>query len=96
MRAFRLEGFERPATIRDDVPVPAVTGNEVLVRIHGSSAQPDRPLRARSRGRRRPRRRRYQHLRATPELASLEKLARLRDDRTSGSDRADLRARAGR
>ena len=40
MRAFRLESFETPAAIRDDVPIPAVAGNEVLVRIQGSSVNP--------------------------------------------------------
>jgi NADPH:quinone reductase len=40
MRAFRLESFEAQAAIRDDVPVPALADNDVLVRIQASSVNP--------------------------------------------------------
>lgn len=37
MRAFTLDNFESPPGLRDDLPTPAVSPNEVLVRVHSSS-----------------------------------------------------------
>jgi NADPH:quinone reductase len=37
MRALTLDNFESPPGLRDDLPTPAVSPNEVLVRVHSSS-----------------------------------------------------------
>jgi NADPH:quinone reductase-like Zn-dependent oxidoreductase len=40
MRAFTLDSFESPPGLRDDLPVPEVGPNEMLVRVHASSVNP--------------------------------------------------------
>ena len=40
MRAFTLDSFDSPPGLRDDLPEPLPAGNELLVRVHASSANP--------------------------------------------------------
>lgn len=40
MRPFTLDSFETTLRLRDDIPVPTVGANEVLVRVHASSVNP--------------------------------------------------------
>ena len=40
MRAFTLDSFDSPPRLRDDLPEPRPTSNELLVRMHASSVNP--------------------------------------------------------
>jgi NADPH:quinone reductase-like Zn-dependent oxidoreductase len=40
MRAFTLESFDAPSSLRDDFPEPAVSETDVLVRVRASSVNP--------------------------------------------------------
>jgi NADPH:quinone reductase len=40
MRAFTLDGFDAPPALRDDLPAPTPSDNEVLVRVRSSSVNP--------------------------------------------------------
>jgi NADPH:quinone reductase len=40
MRAFTLDGFDAPPALRDDLPAPTRSDNEVLVRVRSSSVNP--------------------------------------------------------
>jgi NADPH:quinone reductase len=40
MRAFTLDSFDDPPGLRDDIGVPDIDPNEVLVRVHASSVNP--------------------------------------------------------
>ena len=40
MRAITLDSFNTPPALREDLPTPAQTAAEVLVRVHASSANP--------------------------------------------------------
>jgi NADPH:quinone reductase-like Zn-dependent oxidoreductase len=40
MRAFTLDSFDSPPRLRDDLPEPRPADNELLVRVHASSANP--------------------------------------------------------
>jgi NADPH:quinone reductase-like Zn-dependent oxidoreductase len=40
MRAFTLDSFDSPPRLRDDLPEPRPTNDELLVRVHASSVNP--------------------------------------------------------
>ncbi len=40
MRAFTLDSFDAPPSVRDDMPAPAPGADQVLVRVHASSVNP--------------------------------------------------------
>jgi len=40
MKAVTLHAFDTPPRLRDDLPAPTPTPNEVLVRVHASSVNP--------------------------------------------------------
>ena len=40
MRAITLDSFDTPPALREDLPTPAPTAAEILVRVHASSANP--------------------------------------------------------
>ena len=40
MRTVNLDTFDKPPTLRDDLPVPTPAANEVLVRVRASSVNP--------------------------------------------------------
>jgi NADPH:quinone reductase-like Zn-dependent oxidoreductase len=40
VKAVTLNDFDTPLTLRDDLPAPTPTPNEVLVRVQASSANP--------------------------------------------------------
>src|SRR6478752_2328591 len=40
MRGAVLEGFDTAPVVRDDLPAPTASGNQVLVRVHASSVNP--------------------------------------------------------
>jgi NADPH:quinone reductase len=40
MRAFTLDSLEIPPALREDLPAPAPTEGQILVRVHASSANP--------------------------------------------------------
>jgi len=40
MRAITLDGTDTPPAVREDLPEPSPAENEVLVRVHASSANP--------------------------------------------------------
>ena len=40
MRAFTLDSLEIPPALREDLPAPAPAEDEILVRVHASSANP--------------------------------------------------------
>src|SRR5256885_15519477 len=40
VKAVTMDAFETPPALRDDLPAPTPTPNEVLVRVHASSVNP--------------------------------------------------------
>lgn len=40
MRAFTLDSFDAQPALRDDIPEPRIGDDEMLVRVHASSANP--------------------------------------------------------